>query len=364
MQLLVLATLLIVGPALAQTPPVREITTPVGSAKAISPKVQFVTPDGTSAAAKDTKLEQRTQWVQSNESARDFLSKNGLVVDNRTIEAFKKLNPNVRSDGTIPAGSKISIFAPERATHVGQKALVNMSMVAKYSVSDEVAKAKQVKMETLKLPASAYERASDLKTHRVLASDIDKTAALVAQRAGRMSAMDLVLSKYYLATASANAANVAAFAKLDKVSAENIAQLQVAVAPVQSMQAMMSTGGAPFQYRSIEVSVKSKPGAKDPPPLRVYVLPGGILDKPETFDEDFIRDLLVALTFERLTTPSKAPVAQGDMRIWVGPDHEYPAMAKRVRDRKPITFTPLRPAPAGGPEVVLQFTAPDDIVTP
>jgi hypothetical protein len=52
------------------------------------------------------------------------------------------------------------------------------------------------------------------------------------------------------------------------------------------------------------------------------------------------------------------------MRVWVGPDSAYDAMAKLVFDGGSIAFTPLHIAPDGAPEQELQFNAPGDIVQP
>ena len=41
-----------------------------------------------------------------------------------------------------------------------------------------------------------------------------------------------------------------------------------------------------------------------PPPMRVYVLPAAVIDRPKDYEDDLVLRLLRALTFSNLTTPS------------------------------------------------------------
>lgn len=234
---------------------------------------------------------------------------------------------------------------------------------ARRSLQAQLQAAQQAKQQTTQLPASAYQRRVDIPRHRALVSDIDTTARLVEQRADSLSARDLSLSKYYLAQANVDA-QVLSTRSLQPISAAAVAQLRDAVTPLKTMQARLKGGLPPFGYRSVVVTVKARAGQPEPPRLRVYVLPSGVLDRPENFDLDTIRQWLTDLTFQDLTSPSRWTVAQGEMRVWVGPDAAYDAMARRVFQRAPIAFTPLHIAPDGVPDQELQFTAPGDIVRP
>jgi hypothetical protein len=226
----------------------------------------------------------------------------------------------------------------------------------------QVQAAQQAKQKTAQLPPSAYERPADIPRHQALVSDLDATARLVAQRAASLSARDLALSTYYLAQANADA-RVISTKSLQPISAHAVAQLRETVAPVQGMQKRLSSGQPPFGYRSVVVTVKARPGQPEPPRLRVYVLPSGVLERPENFDVATIRQWLADLTFQELTSPSRGTVAQGSMRIWIGPDAAYDAMARRIASGAPIAFTPLHITPDGAAEQELQFTA-GDIVRP
>lgn len=368
MRLAVFILLLPAGFVAAQSPPVQIISTPIAPAKVAAPKVVIVKPNGAKAAAPtDVRFEQRTEWVTSDVKVGDYLARNGLAVDANTVKAFRTLNPQVHQDGTIPAGSRVSTFAPtlagsQQANATGQKAAVDMSQVAKFSVSRQVADARQVRVQTVGLPTGVYQRQSDATLHRRLVTDVDRTAALVQQRADKLSARDLALSKYYLNAANINAATIAASAKLDSgVSSASISQLQGTVAPVQQMQMRMASGEPPFDSREITVNVASKPGESTPPPLRVYMLPGGCIDTPKLCEEPLLTQLLVNLTFDGLTTPSRSRVEHADMRVWIGPEYKYAEMAKLISAGTPFRFKPVHPA---GVTDVLTFTSPDDVVQP
>jgi len=100
------------------------------------------------------------------------------------------------------------------------------------------------------------------------------------------------------------------------------------------------------------------------PVARAMAFRTGIVDRPGSFDESLIQELLVSLTFEQLTTPAQWTVENGEMRVWVGPDHEFAGMAKLVREGRATGFTPVRGAALGAEELALTFTAPDDVVKP
>jgi len=234
---------------------------------------------------------------------------------------------------------------------------------ARQSVRPQVEAAQQTRQLTAALSDKAYARPEDAKQHRALVSDIDATARLVDQRADTLSKRDLALSKYYLAEANAKA-QLAATRTLEPISAGSVAQLRTAVAPLKSMQSKLMSGQLPFGYRKVVVTVKAVAGQPEPPRMRVYVLPSGVIDRPEYFDIDTIREWLQAFAFEEPTSPSRGTVPQGEMRVWVGPDMMYDTMAKRVFERQPIPFALLHVAPSDAPELQLQFNAPGQIVKP
>lgn len=343
------------------------VATPVNTDRMTPAKVTLVKPDGTKVkATSDLKIEQRTEWIEKDQTVQDYLRRNNLTTDKKAITTFKALNPQVRADGTIPAGSKVSVFVTNADTDgsAGSPAMAkaHISDLTRVSFSRQVAEANQIKLATAQVPQGAYLRKDDMVLHRKLVSDVDRTASLVASRADKLSAKDLALSRYYLSSANATAAKLSTVAVGATIPSKSLSILQNDVAPVQQMEARMLNGQPPIDYRDVEVQVKTAPGAATPPKLRVYVLPGGCLDVPKNCEE-FLQDLLVNLTFENLTTPSKSKVQPADMRVWVGLDNAYAAMAKLVLSGAAIPFTPVRPAP-GNETLVISFSAPDQIVRP
>lgn len=342
------------------------VATPVEQTRAFSPKVLLVNPDGSKVSGAGVKLEKQTQWVQSEQSASDFLQKSGIVADVGAVNAFKKLNPQLRPDGTIPAGSKVSVFAPVLNSNLtserAPKASFDMTTIARLSVNPQVAEARRHRVDTFRLSADSYERPGDLRVHRALALEVDETASLISQRASRMSSMDLALSKFYLASANAKLEGVKS-SKAVKISGRSVAEIEAATLPVRSMRTLMMEGGSPFQYRPVVVSVLAKPGEAEPPRYRVYVLPAGIVDSPTSYDDDLLLQLLGDLSFEKLTSPSKYSVAQGEMRVWIGPDYEYRSMAKKIRQRTLVKTTPVHAA-ADPTSLSITLIAPDDVVMP
>jgi hypothetical protein len=94
------------------------------------------------------------------------------------------------------------------------------------------------------------------------------------------------------------------------------------------MQARMVNGEKPLEFRKVTVKVRGEDGKDLREPLRVYVLPAGLVDKPD--DPELILELLTLLSFERPTSPSTGEVQRGEMRLWVGPDFKYREMADLV----------------------------------
>jgi hypothetical protein len=357
--------------AMAQTPAAavaRELIMqrPLDAAR---PAAVLVHPGPASAAvAAQLRLEQRTLWVPRDEDLVSILTRSGVSANAETLQAIRKLNPHIGADGRVKAGTRLSFYAPHVADGkplpAGTLVGLDMAQVARSTVTPHAAAARQLKVQTSALPAAAYERSTDIAAHRHLIDQIDRTAQLVEEKSPQMSARDLALSRFYLAHANVTAQSLTGASAAKRISTQGVVLLQQSVSPLEGMQAMMLSSDKPFGDREVSVSVSSANGPGDPPRLRVYMLPGGILDRPDAFSFDEVRDLLIQLTFQSLTSPSSASVPIADMRVWVGPDHAYDAMARKVLSGDTIRFTPLRSGPGADKPADLAFTAPTDIVVP
>lgn len=350
--------------ALAQTP---ESARQFKATKVAAPKVELVSPVGAKLGAFNTAgYEQRTIWSPQDQNVRDLLSRSGLQLDPATLKSLRTLNPNIRQDGMVPAGAKVTYFAPkfdsDKPAPADSMAIVDMASLAKYAVSPEVADARAVRLQTTQLKLDKYDRQPDFETHRQLVRNIESAATSVESKAGRMTAKDLALSRYYLSAANAKAATLT---KANvKISEAQVHSLKLSAQPVQGMQMMLRSSDSPFEYRPVVVRVADAQGSPQVGPLRVYVLPSGLIADPETYSEREIEQYLIDLSFEKLTTPSRSMVAQADMRVWVGPDHSYAGMARLVKQRQPIRFNRLDVSPAGASDREVDFSAPLDVVRP
>ena len=160
----------------------------------------------------------------------------------------------------------------------------------------------RVRAEAQALPQSAYRRPDDIAKHRALLTRVDGAARMVEQRAADLPARDLALSRYYLSQASAAAQSLNAQAQqAQSIGNEQLSRLERATQPVQTMRERMARGQTPFERRQVTVTVRDAQGRHLPHPLRVYVLPAGLVDSPPD-EPELIRELLSELSFERLTS--------------------------------------------------------------
>ena len=244
------------------------------------------------------------------------------------------------------------------------RAPVDRADQARRNAAIEVDRLSRVRAEAQALPQSAYRRPDDIAKHRALLTRVDDAARMVEQRAATLPARDLALSRYYLSQASGAAQSVNAQAQqAQPIGDDQLGRLERAARPVQAMRERLARGQAPFERRRVTVTVRDAEGRNLGDPLRVYVLPAGLVDSPPDQPE-LIRELLSELSFERLTSPSTGTVLEGDMRVWVGPDFQYEEMAQLVMQGRLKRFAPVRGHQTGAPDPNLVFVAPDSITVP
>jgi hypothetical protein len=362
-----LATSCLVAGSFAQTPQLAAQQPALGL-KQPAFKVQFVNPAGGKLLVREAaSIELEAVTSERDQALRELLGSKGFVVDAKSIAAVRKLNPGIRADGTVPAGTRVTYLSPQFAAAQvgsGQRASFDMAAAARYKIGVETSAAKGTRRLTVAMPMAVYERQEDIRTHRQLVASIETTAAMVERSADALTAKDLALSKYYLSQANAQAERMSSLREPMSVTNASVTELEKTVVPLDGMRLMLQTSGSPIEYRPVTVKVKDAPGAKPAEPLRVYTLPGGIIERPSTYTVGEIRSYLIALSFEKLTTPSSSMVGQGDMRIWVGPDYAYDAMATIVAQKAPIRFVPVMPSTATGSDRVIEFTSPVDVLRP
>lgn len=317
-------------------------------------------------------LVMRVENVPQPQSVHQYLERRGVVADRPTVDAFRTLNPQVTPANRIPAHTRVTAFVPEAAPvqpagtpmQPPPRARVDMGRAVRNTAALEVDRASRTQLTALQLPPTAYRSPADLSRHRDLLASVDTTARLVAQRADTLPARDLALSRYYLRNANVAAQQLNSEAAVRPLGEADVQRLAAASQPVQAMQARMARGEAPIAYRQITVHVRSADGKELRDPLRVYVLPAGLLDAPD--DPALILELLSQLSFERLTSPATGTVQDGEMRLWVGPDFQYEGMRNLVMAKQVTRYAPVRGHLGGNDarEPDLLFMAPASVTLP
>ena len=335
-------------------------------------------PDSRNEPPRDVGVVKQREIVQQSQSVDRFLRRKGMVPDARTVDTFKKMNPAVTSVGRIPAHTGVTVFVPGSDgvadARRPARARVDQAQAARFTAALEVDRVARVRAQASALPASAYQRPDDAARHRALLARVDDTAQLVQTHAAELPSRELALSRYYLWQASTKAAQLNAHALQAQpaplpgpvaapIDEAQLTQLARATGPVQQMGERLARGLAPFERRRVTVTVQDRDGHNLRNPLRVYVLPAGLIDNPPPAP-DLLLDLLSELTFERLTSPASGTVFEGDMRVWVGPDFEYEQMARLIMQGKLTHFVPVRGHESGGADANLLFVAPDGITVP
>jgi hypothetical protein len=127
------------------------------------------------------------------------------------------------------------------------------------------------------------------------------------------------------------------------------------------MRSVLTATGRPgVTYEDLRREVRvvvSGAGGAHAAPLRVYVLPAAIIDRPNDYPDDVLLSLLRALTFTNLTTPSSERFLFSDLAIWVGADDAYEVMLQRLRQGR-LSARPV-PIRESSPTVIeVKFTAP------
>ena len=315
----------------------------------------------------DTGIVRQVEIVPRQQTVNQYLERRGVVADRPTVEAFRAMNPQVSATNRIPAQTRVSAFVPEAATSrpataLQPRARVDMAQAARYTAAVEVDRTSLIQAKALQLPPSAYRRPIDIDQHRNLLASVDSTARLVAQRAPALPSRELALSRYYLRNANGVAQQINAQAATRPIGEPELQKLADASRPVQAMQARMVNGQKPLEFRQITVKVRGDDGKDLREPLRVYVLPAGLVEQPD--DPELILELLTLLSFERPTSPSTGEVQRGEMRLWVGPDFRYREMADLVMARGLTNFMVVHGQRPDASDSDLLFMAPSSITVP
>jgi hypothetical protein len=358
MALLILVWLVEAAAQLA-TPPVK------------ATKLMLVAPDGKSRPAPDSvQLNLVNEIVQEPTNVDDVLARHGLAKNAKSRDMLKRLNPGHDfTQDTLLAGTRIELLAPKvGANHVavdfGETPVSLPSQLpGKLIVGQQLVATTTMRKLALELPVSAFENPVVYQRHKTMALEIDRAVQTLQGRAATMTATDLAVASYQIdyATRRANLVNRLAV-KEGRVGVSDLATTEKALTRVQTMMPRMMSGQSPLPLRRVKVNVFRHDADVDVKGLQVYVLPAGIVNFPELFDEDEVRNYLTRFSFVDEASPAVQIVPLFGARVWVGPKFKFDDMVRLVRAGKLEHYQPIDDPDMASPVLQLVFRAPADLV--
>ncbi|WP_176219630.1 hypothetical protein [Chromobacterium haemolyticum] len=311
-------------------------------------------------------FEKQVQWVEHPITINDFLQLNGLATDSQTANSFLTLNPQLHKLKTIPTGSRLFYFTPTKSSNspsptIGEYTSVNMGDIARASFGPQINAAKQTQLKTLQLPISVYRPDVKPKEFQELSFTFYQHSIELAKHAHQMSNTDLILAQYLLARTQAKFSSIISDAKYKYISKEFIMEIKSFLDNVNNFIVSKNNDKPPITYHKVTVHVTTKSRKHKPPSLRVYTLPSDVFDHPSNYNQELIFDMLTALTFQDLTTPSTWNVPQSEMRLWIGPDFLYQATTQKVMSNKVKYYKPIHPSTNTPNTKPITFLYPDNV---
>jgi hypothetical protein len=198
--------------------------------------------------------------------------------------------------------------------------------------------------------------------HRAVLDELVHDAKQIEVREERLSRRDRSMANFLLASANAEATTfeMQVRAAPEPQSAGDLAPLEHAKNRLKQARARIEAGRPPVDERLVRVSVFAHGSSVPIKGLRVYVLPKDMLERPQLYPVELLKELLEDLTFETLTSPAQGRVPLSDIRIWVGPEHAYNAMCELVQGKRLHRYKPVH-ANATEEILELEFLSPEGV---
>lgn len=324
---------------------------------------RLVHPDG-SASSTSVKIRPDVAPIRPNDSLDQVLKRNKLSSDASTVEAIRRMNPTLNLDqlhkhaGQPMYIPKVAGSTPDRSGRVLQIQDPNLARVQLQQDRQEIVALQQ---KTAARKDVVFASPAVAARHQKALNDVTLASQRLEAFTPSMSVRDVALVNFQL-TRVQHVAELPAF-KADKgtttvFSASQVASLERSAQPMRSVLAVTGRPGVSYEdlRREIKVVVSST-DASPPPPMRVYVLPAAVVDRPSDYPDEVLRSLLRALTFTALTTPSSEHFVFSDLAIWVGPDDAYDVMLKRLRQGQ-LASRPVVIREASPRAIEVNFTTP------
>jgi len=330
-----------------------------------------VKPDGKLEQAPDNiKLQLRSELLTHPTRVSEVLEKNGLVDDHKTVEMLRKLNPHQDfSTDTIPAGTKIDIYAPEpnNTTDPTGKAKTpitfdtdNAGAIALKTYSTQ---ARDIKITAQALPKSAFIKTKDFDTYQRATEDIVFTANTLESQANDLSPSDIATVQYEVLYASRKAEEINQAGAAEGIKTQDIEDVDAAAASAKMMAERIKQGKPPTPTRTVTVNTLQENSEEAVKGLQVYVLPTKFFTEPWLFSEDEIKNFLTRFSFSQETSPSSHDLNAFSAQVWVGKKFKFPEMARLVKDQHVSNSQPIND-PENTTPLSLIFRIPKDITEP
>jgi hypothetical protein len=299
--------------------------------------------------------------IQPNDSLDQVLKRNNLSPDPTTVEAIRRANPSLDLNQLHKhAGEHVYIPKVAGTTVPGSDHLLQIQnpdlarVQLRQDRKDILALQQKSKNATFVSPAVA-------SRHQKALNDVSVASARLETFTPSMSARDVALVDFQLSHVQQIAAPPAVLMHGDSgpvINANRVTSLEQSVQPMRSVLAVTGRPGVTFEdlRREVRVVVTSA-GPTQPNPMRVYVLPAAMVDRPGDYPDDMVLSLMRSLTFTKLTTPSSERLVFSDLAIWVGPDNAYDVMLKRLRSGQ-LSSRPVPIRDSSPPVIQVDFAIP------
>ena len=282
-------------------------------------------PNG-SVSSNDVKIRTDAVPIQPDDSLDKVLKRNHLSADPTTVDAIRRANPSLDLD-QLHKHSGEHVYVPKVAgtTRTGSDHLLQIRnpdlarVQLRQDRKDLLALEQKSRNATFVSPAVASRHEKTLR-------DVSLASARLETFTPSMNARDVALVDFQLSHVQriADPAISIPGETATVFSAIRVTSLEQSAQPMRSVLAVAGRPDASYEdlRREVKVAVTSAASTR-PNPMRVYVLPAAVIERPTDYPDDMVLSLLRSLTFTRLTTPSSERLVFSDLAIWVGPDDAY-----------------------------------------
>jgi hypothetical protein len=324
------------------------------------PAARLVRPDGSVSRA-SVKIRPDAVPIRPNDTLDEVLKRSRLSSDPSTVEAIRRQNPTADL-GQLRAGQHL--YVPKVAgTTTGRgdhRLQIQDPNLARVQLRQDRQAIVALQQKTAGRKDTVFASPAVATRHQKTLNDVSLASRRLEAFTPSMSARDVALVNFQLSHVRqiADPAVKTSAGPTTAFTATRVASLEQSAQPMRSILAATGRTGVTYEdlRREVRVVVSGAGGAQVPP-LRVYVLPAAIIDRPSDYPDDVLLSLLRSLTFTNLTTPSSERLLFSDLAIWVGADDAYEVMLKRLRQGR-LSARPV-PIRESSPSVIeVTFTAP------